>query len=206
VFLLGAPLLLVSLVPLGSEIAQRAGGIAKELTKNGGKDADQEAQLRLQVWSNAIDRGVQAGMFGLGPGPHLEIPPVLLAGRRVEDEPKNLEHPQLSSAPNFEAHNTLLDLFVQGGLLADLSFIWLLATCLLVTCRARAAWLTTLVLGLFIYGLFTLIIRHPVFWFAISLCQVAGVETMASPSVRSITRFGRVQHGSSDRIGQARIP
>ena len=205
VFLLGAPLLLVSLVPLGSEIAEHAGGLAKELTKNGGKDADQEAQLRLQVWSNAIGRGLEAGMLGLGPGPHLDIPPVLVAARQVENEPKNIEHPQLSSAPNFEAHNTLLDLFVQGGLLADLSFVWLLATSFLNTCRARAASLTTLVVGLFIYGLFTLIIRHPVFWFAISLCQVAGVETVASPSVRPATRFGRIQEGSPDRIGQARI-
>ena len=181
VFLLGAPLLLVSLVPLGSEITQRAGGIAKELTKNGGKDAEQETQLRLQIWNNAISRGVESGMFGLGPGPHLDIPAVLIAGREGENEPRNIDHPQLSASPNFEAHNTLLDLFVQGGLLADLSFLWLLATSFLNTCRARTAWLTTLVAGVFIYGFFTLIIRHPVFWFAICLCQVAGAEESGRP-------------------------
>jgi hypothetical protein len=205
VFLLGAPLLLVSIIPLGSEIAEHASGVAKELTKNGGKDAEQETQLRLQVWSNAIDRGLEAGMLGLGPGPHLAIPQVLIAARRAESEPKYIEHPQLNSTPNFEAHNTLLDLFVQGGLLADLSFVWLLAMSFLSTYRARAAWLTTLLVGLCIYGLFTLIIRHPVFWFAISLCQAAGVETVASPSVRPAARFGRTQQGSPNRIGQASI-
>jgi hypothetical protein len=203
--LLGAPLLLVSMIPLGSEIAMHAGSLAKELTKNGGKDAGQETQLRFQVWGQAIDRGFEAGMLGLGPGPHLEIPPVLLAGRRGENEPKNIEHPEPNSTPNFEAHNTFLDLFLQGGLLADLSFVWLLATSFSNTYRARAAWLTTLLAGLCIYGFFTLIIRHPVFWFGISLCQVACAEAVASPTVRATARFGWARQGSPDRIGLARI-
>ena len=67
--------------------------------------------------SNAIDRGLESGMLGLGPGPHLPIPALILEGRQNSSgEPKYLEHPEANGTPNFEAHNTLLDIFTQGGL------------------------------------------------------------------------------------------
>jgi len=97
-----------------------------------------------------------------------------VAGRYGGVHPKYIEHPEPSFAPNFEAHNTLLDLFVQGGLIAVLSFIWLAATALSIAYRARLAGLPTLLCGLGIYGFATLIIRQPIFWFAIALCLVAG--------------------------------
>ena len=49
--------------------------------KNGGKEAAQETDLRLQLWQEAVDRGLEAGMLGLGPGPHLPISVPIVAAR-----------------------------------------------------------------------------------------------------------------------------
>ena len=130
-------------------------------------------------------RGVESGMLGLGPGPHLEIPPAILAGRFGGTfHPKYIQHPEPTFAPNFEAHNTVLDLFVQGGLIAVLSLIWVAATALSTAYRARLAGLPTLLCGLGIYGAATLIIRHPIFWFAIALCLVAGTGARRPSALR----------------------
>jgi hypothetical protein len=87
--------------------------------------------------------------------------------------PKNVEHPHQTFAPNFEAHNTLLDLFTQGGLIVVLSFIWIVASAFAVAYQSGQAGLPTLLCGLCIYAVATLIIRHPIFWFVIALCLVA---------------------------------
>jgi hypothetical protein len=199
IFILGLPVLLASAIPLGSSIAVQAGDFAKGMAKNGGKDTEREALLRLEIWRTAIRRGLEAGMLGLGPGPHLEIPQSLVAARQSEIEPKNVEHPEANSTPNFEAHNTLLDLFVQGGVLAVVSFVWLVTKSLFAAHRARSAGLTTLLLGLCIYGLPTLIIRHPTFWFAISLCLTAEAGILTAP--RLAGRAGSVL----DRAGLKRM-
>jgi O-antigen ligase len=142
--------------------------------KNGGVEVNQEAELRLDSWHDAWRRGLESRMLGLGPGPHLKIPASLLAARLVEtDDPLYNEHPKLSSAPNFEAHNTLLDLFTQGGLLAVLSLVWLTATALFNSYKARLAGLFALLCGLSIYGMTGLYVRHPIFWFAIAFCLAA---------------------------------
>ncbi|HLN07793.1 MAG TPA: O-antigen ligase domain-containing protein, partial [Xanthobacteraceae bacterium] len=104
---LALPLLVLSAVPLGDAHALRE--LAKQTSKDNGEGTAREADLRFHSWSEAIDRGLEAGMLGLGPGPHLEIPPDLVASRRsTKDEPKYLEHPEVNSTPNFEAHNTFL--------------------------------------------------------------------------------------------------
>ena len=123
-------------------------------------------------------------MLGLGPGPHLQIPAILVAARATENGPKNIEHPEANAAPNFEAHNTMLDLFTQGGLLAVMSFAWLFALAFLVTFRARLAGLSTLLFGLGVFAVFHLIVRQPLFWFAISLCLVAGFDAIKPASMR----------------------
>jgi hypothetical protein len=116
-------------------------------------------------------------MLGLGPGPHLPIPAIILAGREApSDEPKCLEHPTNNGRPNFEAHDTPLDLFTQGGLLAVLAFLWLMATTALQTYRARLDGLTTLLGGLTIFITLHLIVHHPNFWLAISICLVAAED------------------------------
>lgn len=114
-------------------------------------------------------------MLGLGPGPHLAIPASLVKARASEGgQPDNIQHPQNNGAPNFEAHNTILDLFVQGGLIADLSFLWLLGSAFVYGYRGRFAGLTTLLGCLTFFGMTNLIIRQPLFWFAIVSCLVAG--------------------------------
>jgi len=81
-------------------------------------------------------------MLGLGPGPHLPIPAALLVGWGASSEPINVQHPTPGIAPNFEAHNTLLELFVQGGLLAVASFLAVSRQARLRAFRARRHILT----------------------------------------------------------------
>jgi O-antigen ligase len=185
IVVLALPLVLISTAPLGSLIAMKAEGFAKEMSRENYERTEQKTELRLDLWKQAIVRGVESGMLGLGPGPHLEIPSSILTGRQgTATRPKYVEHPEPNFAPNFEAHNTLLDLFIQGGLIAVLSFVWLAATALFITYRARLAGLSTLLCGLAVYGVATLIIRHPIFWFAIALCLVAGTGAVRPSVVR----------------------
>jgi O-antigen ligase len=156
------------------------------MTKGGGgRDTEEMTRLRIHIWNEAMRRGVESGLLGLGPGPHLEIPPSIVAGRRDSiNEPKHVEHPEFGLVPNFEAHNTFLDLFVQGGLIAVLSFGWLVATALIMTQRAELDALTTLLCGLTIFSIFHLIVRHPIFWFAISLCLATTAHPRSAAAIR----------------------
>ena len=104
------PLLLASTVLFGSALAVQMEDVAAQVSKNGGKEASQESKLRFSLWSEALDRGIGSGLLGLGPGAHLVSTPY----KRVPP-------------PNFEAHNTPLDLFTQGGLAAVASFGLLVA-------------------------------------------------------------------------------
>jgi O-Antigen ligase len=175
--LLAVPLVLGSAALLAPSITARTAVLAKAMSKDEGKTTDQEARLRFELWSAALSRGVQSGMLGLGPGPHLPIPPSIVAGRLTEvGQPKDDPHPQANNTPNFEAHDTVLDLFTQGGLLAVLSFLWFVTTAFFATYKARLAGLTTLLGGLLLFSAFDLIIRYPIFWYSISLCLVAGFE------------------------------
>jgi hypothetical protein len=178
---LALPLLWVSAVPFGSSLALEAQGLVKDMAKGNQQDTEKTAQIRLEAWGQAIDRGLESGMLGLGPGPHLPIPASIRAGRQdPAGEPKYLEHPQANGTPNFEAHNTLLDIFTQGGLMAVLSLFWLVAATLLLTYRTRLDGLTTLLCGLTIFSIFHLLVRHPIFWFAIAICLVVAESRKVS--------------------------
>jgi O-Antigen ligase len=179
------PLLAVSLIPLGSSVPDFAEQALEEMTRGGKSGAtEQSAKTRIQLWQAALDRSFDSGMLGLGPGPHLEIPPAILASRRdTTEEPAHTIHPQLAFAPNFEAHNTVLDLLIQGGFLAVVILIWLAATTVTTTLRARLDGLTTLMCGLIIFSVFHLIVRHPVVWFSIAFCLVS-----AGPQWRPTSR------------------
>ena len=61
-----------------------------------------------------------------------------------------------------------------------LSLIWLVAATFLLTCRVDFDGLTTLLCGLAIFSIFHLIIRYPIFWFAIAICLVAAQDRKAS--------------------------
>jgi O-antigen ligase len=187
IFVLALPLVAAYVVPLGASAATELEDFIKGMTKGGGgHDTEETARLRVEVWNRAMRRGIESGMLGLGPGPHLEIPPSIVAGRRDStNDPKHVEHPEFGFVPNFEAHNTFLDLFIQGGLIAVLSLGWLVATALVVTHRAELDALTTLLCGLAVFSIFHLIVRHPIFWFAISLCLVAVADPRRAPTIRA---------------------
>jgi O-antigen ligase/polysaccharide polymerase Wzy-like membrane protein len=186
ILVLALPLVMAYVVPLGASAATEFEDAIKGMTKGGGgRDTEETTRLRMEVWSRAMRRAIESGMLGLGPGPHLEIPPSIVAGRRDStNDPKHVEHPEFGFVPNFEAHNTFLDLFIQGGLIAVLSLGWLVATALVVTRRAELDALTTLLCGLAIFSIFHLIVRHPIFWFAISLCLVAAADPRRAPTIR----------------------
>jgi hypothetical protein len=168
------PLIVVMALPLNSMIADEMTVAAKEMSRESSEATEEAAALRFNLWQQAINRGAEAGLLGLGPGPHLSIPSSIVAARQdSKDQPKNIEHPAPGAVPNFEAHNTILDLFVQGGLLADLSFLWLMASTILIGYRAGLDGLTVLVASLFLFGLFHLIIRQPIFWYGICYCLAA---------------------------------
>jgi hypothetical protein len=178
-------------------IADQAGILAKQMSKEGGQATEHEAELRFELWGQALHRGIEAQFLGLGPGPHLAIPIELVTARQSENQPANIEHPTPSAIPNFEAHNTLLDLFVQGGLLADFAFVWLSVSTLRVGYRSGLDALTVLVGSLFLFGLFHLIIRQPVFWYGIAYCLMerAGREVSwvrSAASGRNANLLGRV--------------
>jgi O-antigen ligase len=196
---IGLPLLLSSLLPFALSNAGDVGRLSAGLEKNGGKEAGQEADLRLTLWGEAITVGVQSGMLGLGPGPHLPIPPSIVVGRTsTVDTSDNIPHPDQGAAPNFEAHNTALDLLTQGGLIGMLSFLWLMGTALAVTLKQRRAGLTTLLCGLAIFGTTNLIVRPPLFWFAVAVC-LAEREWRVSSDV-ALRRDAQECVGANDRI------
>jgi hypothetical protein len=196
IVVLALPVILASVVPLGTSVAIQAEDVAKEMARGTARDVEESARVRIQNWSEALRRGLQSGMLGLGPGPHLEIPSSILAGRRAtKNEPKNVQHPQLTFAPNFEAHNTILDLLMQGGLFAVFSVMWLAGTTFLMTCRAKLDGLTTLLCGLAIFSMFHLIVRQPIVWFAIAFCLVAATEAVANSPVTLVSKIrGRKAH------------
>jgi hypothetical protein len=150
---LAFPALLVSAAPFAPAAIERAQNFAAEtMAKN------DQAENRFKLWSEAIDIGIEAGMLGLGPGPHL-------VNKQWKRPPPD----------KFEAHFVVLDLFVQGGILASLMYLWLIAGAFLVAYRAGQVALTTLIFSLFVFSVFHhFIIRHPVLWFAIALCLAAG--------------------------------
>jgi O-Antigen ligase len=176
VFVLALPAMLASAAPLSYAIVAGTASVAKEISKDNGKGTEDEAQLRVQVWGEAIDRGLESGMLGLGPGPHLVIPPAFVIARMSETDTV-IKHPQANSYPNFEAHNTLLDLFTQGGLIAVLSVVWISTAALSKTLQVRLEALTTLMIGMVIFSISHLIIRQPLFWFAVALCLVTGSQS-----------------------------
>jgi O-Antigen ligase len=149
--------------------------IGEGLTRGGATGAAKHtADLRFQIWGDAIRRGMESDMLGLGPGPHLPIPRSLVAGRANEmDDPDRAFHPTPGRVPNFEAHNTFLDLFVQGGLIAVIDLVWLGATIVRGTFRAQMYALTTLIFAIAVFSFFHLVVRHPMIWVAVSFSLVA---------------------------------
>lgn len=160
---------LVSAAPFASKILEKAQDSAVATMQQ-----NDQAEGRFRLWRDAVDVGLDAGMLGLGPGPHLvskqwKLPPPL----------KN------------EAHNTLLDLLTQGGLLAAASFVWITATSLFTAYRAGLIALAALVFSLFVFSNFHLVARHPTFWFSIVFCLTAADAAREANTGRAATQRER---------------
>ena len=134
---------------------------------------DDEAALRVTLWTQAVERGSAAYGLGLGPGPHLDIPASILAGRRDAVEPINLSHPKPGLAPNFESHNTFLELFLQGGVMALGAFLWICVTAFSRARRAGFDGLAGMLVAVAAFGSFHVISRHPLVWIGICLALAA---------------------------------
>jgi O-Antigen ligase len=178
------PLIAAYVIPFAASVNISSDQVLLGMTRAGASaDTEDAARLRVHLWNEAVRRGIESGMLGLGPGPHLEIPSAIVVGRRGEASP-DLFHPELNNTPNFEAHNTMLDLFVQGGVIAAASLGWLAASAVLATHRAKLDALTALLCGLALYSFFHLIVRHPIVWFAIALCLTAATNALRTSPTR----------------------
>jgi O-antigen ligase len=177
--LVSLPMVAATAFLFTSMIEAESFDLMMDMAKGTRKETSETANIRLNAWRRAIDRGIESSMLGLGPGPHIEIPSVLVAARRETAEPKYIEHPQVNGTPNFEAHNTFLDLFTQGGLIGTLSFIWLIAMAFQSAYRKNLDALAVVVWSIIALSIFHLIIRQPLFWFAIAFALAAGTESCA---------------------------
>lgn len=151
----------VSVWPFAETGANDAEALALSLAKDkGGEASERTFDLRLSLWEQAMEVGLSSGSFGLGPGPHLDPPSITT---RVDnwDEP-------------FEAHNTPLDVFLQGGMLGLAVLGGLLASTALQLYQRRVSALLTLLVALAIFSNAHFVLRHPIFWFALSFCVTAG--------------------------------
>ena len=87
IFVFALPLVSAYVFPLVISAPTEFEDVIKGMTKGGGgRDTEEATRLRIHLWNGAIRRGIESGMLGLGPGPHLEIPPTIVAGRREFDE------------------------------------------------------------------------------------------------------------------------
>ncbi|TPK92119.1 polymerase [Mesorhizobium sp. B2-4-12] len=162
--------LAISIAPYALSDAASAENFAKSLTKDkGGQATAETAELRLYLWDEALDKGARSGSLGLGPGPHLERPPIT--------------NQQFLPRP-FEAHSTILDLYTQGGLISVMALLWILGSAALSAWRARLDALVALMASIVVFSAPHLIIRHPIVWFSVTLCLVAGTPQTIPAIVR----------------------
>jgi hypothetical protein len=170
---LGAVPLSLSLTPYAVATADDVESLAISLAKDhGGEATKRTATLRLQLWGDALYRGLESGSLGLGPGPHLDKR--YGANRQAVPQP-------------FEAHSTLLDVFTQGGLLAVIAVCGLFAGAIVLVLRAGLDALAALIAALAIFSITHFILRHPIVWFALAISLILG-SARAPPSHARIGR------------------
>lgn len=132
---------------------------------------ERDMGYRTELWSQAADRIISSGFLGLGPGPQLV-------------RPANLREPELDTLPDFEAHNTLIDLTLQGGILAAGALIWLTGTTALQLLRQGSSIYALLIASLGIFSMTHFIFRHPIFWFAICAALMAAAARQEAGKAR----------------------
>ena len=111
---------------------------------------NEQGDTRIHLWAEALGKGVDSKLIGFGPGPHL-------TSKSFKLPPPN----------KFEAHNTILDLLTQGGLVAVAAFIWLTGSVLFRAAAAQRPAIAALIVGLLVFSMFHYTLRHPIFWFGV---------------------------------------
>jgi hypothetical protein len=66
-----------------------------------------------------------------------------------------------------------LDVYTQGGLVAVLALAWIVGSATLSAWRAKLDALLALTASIVVFSIPHLIIRHPIVWYALSICLVA---------------------------------
>jgi O-Antigen ligase len=148
---LAIPAALVAVAPFAPTIINKAQTFASATMEQ-----NNQAENRFKLWSEATQIGLEAKMLGLGPGPHL-------VNKQWKRPPPD----------KFEAHNTILDLFTQGGLIAAASFLLITSMAFFGSLRSGHIALAMLIFSLFVFSNFHFRGRDPVFWFTIALCLAA---------------------------------
>ena len=159
-------------------LASAAGGVARQ-DRNG----DEETALRFTLWGEALDRAMNSWMIGLGPGPHLPIPQIILSGRRTKVAPANMNNPTPGLAPNFETHDTILEFLVQGGVIAAGAFVTLCAIAVSRALRAGLDGLAAALIAVGFFAAFHVAFRHPFVW--VLLCSALSAGRLGRASARS---------------------
>lgn len=169
-------------------VAGAAGGVARN-DRNG----DEETALRFTLWGEALDRAANSWMLGFGPGPHLPIPQIILSGRRGGAQPTNVQNPTPGRAPNFETHDTVLELLVQGGIISAAAFIALCGLSMVRALRAGQDGLAAALIAIGFFGAFHVVFRHPFIW--VLLCSALSLDelgrvTLLGAAGNSVNRAG----------------
>lgn len=119
-----------------------------EKVRIGHGETEQKVGIRLQLWKNALHVWEKSPIVGHGPGAY-----------------SSFDMTATQSFDGMEAHNTLIDLMVQGGVLLATAyvglFIWLTSTML----RKRNWLLFICVIMIFSFEFFMFHIRQPVLWY-----------------------------------------
>jgi len=169
VTIIAVPLSL-SFTPYAVATADDLESLALSLARyQGGEATMRTASLRVRLWGDAVNRGLETGSLGLGPGPHLQIP--------------NVANRQALPIP-YEAHSTVLDIFTQAGLLGLIAFCGLFAGTIVLMLRARLDALAAIIAALAIFSITHFILRHPIVWFVLALSLVLGSARAPSPHAR----------------------
>jgi O-antigen ligase len=158
---LALPVLVAATTPLAYRLASAV--FAQDARDETNEKLERDVGGRAKLWAQALDRGIESRLLGLGPGPHLV-------------RPAELREPRLGWLPDFEAHNTFVDIFLQGGLLALACLLWLLLTAVRTSLNSNLSCLPALVISMAAFAMTHFVIRHPIVWFVVALAFAAGTS------------------------------
>lgn len=131
------------------------------------KTGDADANGRFPLWLNAVDGIMQSGFLGVGPG-----------GQTGETGPFE----------GWEAHNFLLDITLQGGLLSLLAYLLLLVGLLRQVMRSRSLLAAAVLLAILTQQLSHYTARQPIAWLYVLVPLALGARGLHRQAPSSAAR------------------